>query len=215
MTPGNRGPEPTRIAVFAKAPVAGQVKTRLVPLLGADGAAALHAGLVRRSLATACEARLGPVELWCAPDARHPFFERCAEQFHVGLRVQEGADLGSRMADALARGLEAGTPTVIIGSDCPSLAVADLREAATALASHAVAIAPAEDGGYVLVGASRRVDAIFESIAWGSAAVMGQTRARLAQQGIDWRELPARWDVDRPEDYARLKREGRLDEVMS
>ena len=209
-------PEPrARVAVFAKAPVAGQVKTRLAPLLGPEGAAALHAGLVRQALSTALNAHLGPVELWCAPDASHAFFARCAEQFGVALHGQVGADLGARMAAAFDAGLREGERVIVIGSDCPALEAADLRAAAEALASAPVAIAPAEDGGYVLIGLARRVPELFRDIAWGQASVMARTRARLEESGIRWKELATRWDVDRPEDYARLQREGRLSEVLS
>jgi rSAM/selenodomain-associated transferase 1 len=212
----NAPPEPrARIAVFAKAPVPGQVKTRLAPLLGADGAAALHAGLVRQALSAATRSRLGAVELWCAPDALHPFFERCAQQFGVALHRQEGGDLGERMKHAIAQGLAHGEPVIVIGSDCPGLDAADLRAAAEALRAHEVAIAPAEDGGYVLIGMSRLVAEAFDGIAWGEPSVMAHTRARLAPRALTWKELPARWDVDRPEDYLRLQREGRLAEVLS
>ena len=93
MTSSAPRPEAVRIAVFAKAPVPGAVKTRL-SLLGPEGAAGLHAGLVRHALSTAVQARLGEVELWCAPDETHPFFARCASEFGATLRRQEGADLG-------------------------------------------------------------------------------------------------------------------------
>lgn len=205
----------TRVAVFAKAPVPGVVKTRLAPLLGPEGAAALHAGLVRQALSTAAMAGLGPVELWCAPDESHPFFQRCAELFALTLHRQAGADLGQRMHVAFAAGLASGDRVVLIGSDCPVLDAADLREAARALETHDAAIAPAEDGGYVLIALSKPIPELFTGIAWGSAAVMGATRARLAASGARWKELPMRWDVDRPEDYARLQSEGRLAEVLS
>jgi rSAM/selenodomain-associated transferase 1 len=200
-----------RIAVFARAPVPGEVKTRLAPLLGPEGAAALHSGLVRHALSTAAQSRIGPVELWCTPDEKHPFFERCATEFNATLLPQEGADLGARMVAAFAR----GTPLVLIGSDCPVLESADLVEAAKALSRNEAVIAPAEDGGYVLIGLARPLDALFAGVSWGSSAVMGQTRTRLAELGIKWKELATRWDVDRPEDYARLQSEGRLDEVLS
>lgn len=207
-------PEPrARVAVFAKAPVPGQVKTRLAALLGAEGAAELHARLVRHALATASQARVGPVELWCSPDESHPFFARCAELFALSLHRQAGKDLGARMHGAFLDGLGAGGRMIIIGSDCPALEAADLRAAAEALATHEAAIAPAEDGGYVLVGLSRPMPELFVGMEWGTAAVMARTRERLA--GSRWKELPGRWDVDRPEDYARLQREGRLAEVMS
>ncbi|QJR16640.1 TIGR04282 family arsenosugar biosynthesis glycosyltransferase [Usitatibacter palustris] len=211
MTPAARAPDAPRVTVFAKAPVAGEVKTRLVPLLGAEGAAALHAGLVRQALSIASQARLGPVELWCAPDETHPFFERCAAQFGATLHRQRGADLGARMHAAFA----AGTPRLLIGSDCPALSAADLHAAWGALTKCEAVFAPAEDGGYVLVGLARPQPSLFEGVNWGTAAVMTQTRARLEAGRIKWHELATLWDVDRPEDYARLQREGRLQEVLS
>jgi len=215
MTSNTPRPEAVRIAVFAKAPVAGEVKTRLAALLGPDAAAGLHAGLVRHALSTAVQSRVGAVELWCAPDANHPFFERCARDFGATLAPQEGADLGERMGKAFAQTLAAGSALIIIGSDCPALRTSHLRAAAAALHSHDAVIAPAEDGGYVLVGLSRKVPALFEGIEWGASAVMGETRRKLAASDIAWKELATLWDVDRPEDYARLQREGLLAEVLS
>jgi hypothetical protein len=212
MTPSAPPPEPAGVAVFAKAPVAGEVKTRLVSLLGPDGAAGLHAGLVRQALATAVESRLGPVELWCAPNEAHPFFQRCADEFGARLRTQRGEDLGARMHHAFE---QRSGPLVLIGSDCPALAPEDLRRAAAALNDHDAAIAPAEDGGYVLVALARPLAAIFEDVAWGSAAVMVQTRARFAAAGARCKELATLWDVDRPEDYARLQSSGLLRAVLS
>jgi len=213
MTSNARRPEATRIAVFAKAPVAGEVKTRLAAILGPEGAAGLHAGLVRHAISTAVQSRVGAVELWCAPDESHPFFERCAREFGVALRRQQGVDLGERMRRAVDAALASGEAIVVIGSDCPALAVADLRDAAEALRTHDAVIAPAEDGGYVLIGLSASVPGLFDGIAWGGSAVMAATRARLAD--ATWKELATRWDVDRPEDYARLAREGLLQEVLS
>lgn len=215
MTSNAPPPEAVRIAVFAKAPVPGAVKTRLAMLLGADGAASLHAGLVRHALATAVAARVGPVELWCAPDESHAFFAACAAQFGARLRRQVGDDLGARMRHAFETVLAEGSSLVLIGSDCPAITPALLRAAAAALQEGPVAIAPAEDGGYVLIALSRPCPQLFEGVQWGSAAVMAQSRARLAQARLAWRELPVLWDVDRPEDYARLQREGLLAEVLS
>ena len=208
MTSNARPPEPTRIAVFAKAPIPGEVKTRLAALLGAEGAAELHARLVMRALATAVEARVGEVELWCSPDEHHPFFTRCADRFGVRLRRQQGGDLGERMGFAFHRSLAAGRPLVAIGSDCPALAPSDLVAAAEALATHDAVVAPAEDGGYVLVGLARRVPGIFDGITWGSSSVMDDTRRRLESAGTRWKLMPTLWDVDRPEDYVRLQGAG-------
>jgi rSAM/selenodomain-associated transferase 1 len=204
-----------RVAVFARAPVPGQVKTRLQPLLGADGAAALQAGLVRRALSTALAAGVGEVELHCAPDERHEFFARCAERFRVRLVAQRGADLGERMRASFDRAFDDGTALVLIGSDCPALAPGDLRAARDALRATPAVIAPAEDGGYVLVGLSQPVPGLFEDVAWGTAAVLRQTRKRFEAAGVRCAEIRELWDVDRPEDYARLQAEGLLAEVLS
>ena len=205
MTSSVRPPEAPAIAVFAKAPVAGEVKTRLVATLGAQGAAHLHERLVERALATAFAARLGDVALWCAPDTSHSFFERCATRFGVALRRQRGADLGARMHDAFA---SSAGPLLLIGSDCPALTPRDLQASAEALRTNDAVFVPAEDGGYVLAGLARPDQRLFSNIPWGTAAVMARTRERLSAAAIRWRELPALWDVDRPEDYARLQEAG-------
>jgi len=211
MTPDDPPPE-AAIAVFAKAPVPGEVKTRLAGVLGMDAAASLHTGLVRHALATAVHARLGPVSLWCTPDASHSFFERCAAEFGVRLEVQQGADLGERMARAFER---ARTPLLVIGADCPALTQRHLAEAAASLRDADAVFVPAEDGGYVLVGLARPVRGLFDEIPWGTAAVMARTRDRLQRARARWVELDPLWDVDRPDDYARLQREGLLAEVLS
>jgi rSAM/selenodomain-associated transferase 1 len=210
MTSNARADHGTRIAIFARAPVPGEAKTRLIALLGAEGAALLHAQLLVHAIRTAIASDLGPVELWCAPDCDHPFFVQCAQDLGVSLRTQQGADLGRRMACAFAAALCENAPLVVIGSDCPALTPEKLREAAQALQTYEVVVAPAEDGGYVLIGLSAPDPGLFEDMAWGSALVMSETRARLARAGTRWKELETLWDIDRPEDYARLEREGWL-----
>jgi rSAM/selenodomain-associated transferase 1 len=211
MTPNAPAADAPRIAVFAKAPVAGEVKTRLAAALGAERAARVHAGLVEHALATAALARPALLELWCAPDAAHPFFARCAQRFGCSLRVQEGGDLGARMAHAFA----ASAPLVLIGSDCAALTPAHLLRAWHALRTHDAVFAPAEDGGYVLVALSRPRPALFRSNAWSEASVMRETRERLAAAGLRGLELETLWDVDRPEDFRRLLQSGLLAELAA
>lgn len=196
-----------RIMVFAKAPTPGEVKTRLVPALGAAGAAALQRRLILRTLRTAAAAGLGTNELWCAPGSGDPFLAACASEHGFSLHAQGEGDLGTRMARALESALANGTPGLLIGCDCPVLTAAYLREAAAALAQGEDAVfGPVEDGGYVLVGASRApVADLFREVPWGTAAVMQATRARLARGGWRWRELAPLWDLDRPEDLERLR----------
>jgi uncharacterized protein len=181
------------IIVFAKAPVPGAAKTRLIPALGAWGAARLHARLVRQAVRTALASGCGPVEVHGS--ARHSFFRSLKTRF----RLQRGRDLGERMHHALSRNPGA----ILIGTDCPALTAADLRRATRLLRSGAeVVIAPAEDGGYALIGARRVPVELFRDIAWGSSSVYDETVKRL--KPYRWRALRTVWDVDRPEDLPRL-----------
>jgi hypothetical protein len=185
------------IMVFAKAPLPGQVKTRLVPRLGEWRAARLHARLILRTIDTAFAARCGAVELHGT--RRHSFFKR----LKVGFRLQRGDDLGERMHYALSK---AKKPAILIGSDCPALTPADLRRAARWLRGGAdVVLAPAEDGGYALIGSRRISLSLFQGIAWGGEDVYEETVNRLDRAGYRWRALRRVWDVDRPEDLERLR----------
>jgi len=185
------------IIVFAKAPLPGQAKTRLIPRLGEWRAARLHARLTLHALHTAFAARCGPVELHGT--RKHSFFKN----LKVGFRLQRGRDLGERMCYALSK---AKKPAILIGSDCPALTPADLRRAARWLRGGAdVVLAPAEDGGYALIGARRISLSLFQGIAWGGEDVYAETAKRLDRAGYRWRALRRVWDVDRPEDLERLR----------
>jgi rSAM/selenodomain-associated transferase 1 len=179
--------------------------------MGTAGAAALHKHLVLRILSTAIDAKVGLVDLWCTPSLKHSFFFQCARKFEICLFTQIEGDLGSRMAQAFNETLKKTSQALLIGSDCPSLTADDLREATDAL-RHGIdaVIGPAEDGGYVLIGLRQHTPDLFTRISWGTGSVLDQTRARLRGLGWKWHELPERWDVDRPEDVERLKREGYL-----
>ncbi|MCP5157834.1 MAG: TIGR04282 family arsenosugar biosynthesis glycosyltransferase [Gammaproteobacteria bacterium] len=196
-----------RLLIFAKAPVPGQVKTRLAGRLGACGAANLYKKLLRRTLALAVSARLCPVELWCAPETRHGFFAICRREYGVRLRRQGAGDLGQRMHHALSRALAEGHHAVLLGGDCISLGAAELGEALRQLAAGPEAVlGPASDGGYVLVGLRRPCSRMFQGIVWGTATVMAATHRRLHRTGMQWAELPMGWDVDVPADLRRLRR---------
>ena len=202
------------VAVFARAPVPGQAKTRLIPVLGAAGAAGLQAALIRRAVATATAAAVGPVSLWCAPDCAHPVFTGCGDEFGIELVPQHGPDLGARMRHAFEV-LCARQPALLIGADCPALTAAALHAAAAALRDGDDAVfIPAEDGGYVLVGLARPLAPLFDDIAWGSDRVMAQSRDRMRGAGVRWRELASSWDVDRPEDFARLAASGIMAQAL-
>lgn len=192
------------IAILAKAPTPGLAKTRLIPHLGADGAAALQRWLLQRSVATALTAAIGPVHLWCTPDTEHPDFSRCRSLGPLTLHRQPAGDLGQRMQAAVA-GAAGVAGTLVIGTDCPLLTPDLLARAADCLrAGDDAVVFPAEDGGYVLIGLRRAAPAAFANIPWGSETVMAATRTRLDALGWRWSRPVELWDVDRPADYERL-----------
>jgi len=198
-------PPACAIVVFARAPVPGHTKTRLIPALGAEGAAALHRALLRHALEAASAAAPGRLELWGAGDDPQGELAALAARTGASLHRQPGGELGTRMRTALDAAVARHGSALVIGSDCPWLDADALHEAQAALERHDAVLGPADDGGYVLLG-MRRVDAaLFDDIPWGTGHVLALTRARLASLGWSWHELPSRSDVDRPSDLAALR----------
>jgi rSAM/selenodomain-associated transferase 1 len=192
------------VAILAKAPIPGLAKTRLIPTIGAHAAAVLQERLTERTVESALAAAIGPVTLWCAPDPSHPAFRDLVARHAVTLKRQPAGDLGARMLAAIAA---ANGPALVIGTDCPAFTAENLRAAAMALRDHDVVLIPAEDGGYVLIGASAAHPQLFAGIAWGTGTVLAETRGRIAALGLKASELPALWDVDTASDLARFERE--------
>jgi uncharacterized protein len=193
----------SRLLIFCKAPVVGKVKTRLIPALGAVAATSLHRELASRLMACCQTAMLAPIQLWCAPDITHEFFT------HSGLdcRQQEGANLGERMSHALTAALsEPGVESaILIGTDCVNLDADYLQRAFLRLQCADAVLGPAEDGGYGLIGLSEPAPAVFQNLAWGTAAVCAGTAQHFNAQFANWDLLPMLWDVDRPEDVERYQ----------
>ncbi len=190
------------LAILTKAPIPGQVKTRLMPVLGAEGACRLHERLLRHAVATALAATSPQyITLWTALDHAHPMFRELADRHGLRLRAQPEGDLGERIYVAL-QAMDA--PGVLIGSDCPALTPPLLWRCQAALTDADAVFLPVEDGGYALVGVRRNDRRLFTAIDWGTNRVMAQTRDRT--DGLGWQlACPARlWDVDRPEDLDRL-----------
>lgn len=193
-----------RLLVFARAPLPGATKTRLIPALGPSGAARLQAALLRHALAQAAAAQALELQLWGTGDDPEGVLAAMAAETGASLHEQPRGDLGERMAYALERATADGTPALVVGADCPWLTADVLREAAAMLASADAVLGPAFDGGYVLLGVHRVLRSLFADIEWGSDRVLRATRNRMAEANWYWRELPARPDVDRPEDLAAL-----------
>lgn len=193
------------LLVFARVPVPGEVKTRLAPVLGAEGAAALHRRLLERTLHTARAAGCAPVQLWYAGEPAPGWLAGWTSLPGWSRHAQGPGDLGLRMRQAFESALRGARAAVLVGSDVVSLQAEDLRAAGRALAEGLEAVlAPTADGGYGLIGLRTVHPRLFEGIGWGGPEVARETRARLEELGWRWRELREQWDVDRPEDLARL-----------
>lgn len=193
------------VLVFAKAPVAGTVNTRLIPDIGVEAATELQSELINSRLAALTEQELCKVQLWCAPDDSHDFFQHCKNEYKVDLFKQQGADLGERMSLAIKENLQNYKRVVLIGTDAPSLTVDHIEESIKQLDGNDVVIGPAEDGGYVLIGMSQRCDEIFRSVLWGGDTVLEATRANIRSNNLTRFELEPCWDIDRLKDYQRYK----------
>lgn len=188
------------LLVFAKPVIAGKVKTRLIPALGAQGAADLYQQLHDRVLATAGKAGYAQLQYWHSGDLA----SAAVGPPWVSL-PQRGDNLGERMFNALTTALATHPYAVLIGTDCPSLTRDDLQAAAHSLSADKDAvIGPAEDGGYVLLGVRRVACELFENVEWGTDTVLAGARNAMQALGWSWDELPTRWDVDRPADLRRL-----------
>ncbi|VAW84836.1 hypothetical protein MNBD_GAMMA16-2326 [hydrothermal vent metagenome] len=194
------------IIIFTKAPEAGKVKTRLTPYLKAEQAAVLHRQLVEHTLLTVTRSNKKNVVLWCAPDFHHPFFKECKQKYNVALKNQQGTTLGERIAHAFDETLQHSHFSIILGTDCPILNISTIEQAFKKLQQdYDVVISPAEDGGYALLGLKAPYPALFDGINWGHNNVLSQTRQIIKQAKLHHYELETLWDIDRPEDYERLK----------
>ncbi len=192
------------ILVFAKAPVAGKVNTRLIADIGVQAATALQFDLIYHRLAMLSEANLCDVRLLCAPDQQEKTFLMCKKQYPITLYKQIGDDLGARMFNGIADALQKYKYCIVIGTDAPALGAQKIKQAIDVLHDGTnVVFVPAEDGGYVLVAMTQAYPFLFENISWGSAKVMPQSRNKLRENAISFEELGVCWDVDRLEDYQR------------
>ena len=186
---------------FAREPVPGQVKTRLIPPLGPVGATRLYRALLGVTLEAAAAVPGVHRELWCADGPRDGgVCGRLARRYDMSLRHQPPGDLGRRMEAALAEALTHSERAVLIGSDCPQFNLAYLASAFAALETADAVLGPAADGGYVLIGLRRISPELFADMPWGTGLVLARTRAAL--RGLDWSwvELPTLRDLDVPED---------------
>ncbi|MBM4226942.1 MAG: glycosyltransferase [Gammaproteobacteria bacterium] len=190
------------ILVFARAPVPGTSKTRLIPALGASGAAQLQAQLLARTLDEASKVRDARKVLFADSEESGAWLARRALPTGWQLIVQRGEDLGGRMHEALLAGLATAGAAILIGSDIIDFAAEDLAQGLLALKEGAeVVLGPAADGGYWLVGARVKIPtSLFTGLAWGGAEVYRETCRRCEVLGLRLQQLALRHDIDVPED---------------
>lgn len=192
-----------RLVIFAKAPQPGSAKTRLIPALGAEGAASLAERMLAHILAQA--AQVGPVELCMSPAPGHPAWEKIAIPAAVQRTDQGEGDLGERMARAVHRVTATHCqPVLLMGSDCPGLTAGILRESARQLRAHDAALLPVADGGYVLIGLKSPCPALFDRMAWSTSSVALETLRRMAGLGLTVWLGPLLHDIDEAADLAHL-----------
>lgn len=189
-----------RILIFAKAPVAGSVKTRLIPRLGAAGAADFAGEMLRKTFEEALAVAGAKVELCAAPRADHPAWRGVIPQ-GVETSDQGEGDLGARLSRRAEKAIAAGEHAILIGGDCPSLGRERLTVAIAALDAVDAFIHPALDGGYALLGLRRFSPELFEGIAWSTEQVFGQTLQRIDQLRYSYEIGETLRDVDEPADY--------------
>ena len=194
----------TRIVIFAKAPQPGSVKTRLIPALGAEGAASLARRLLAHVLREALAADVGEVELCMSPACADPAWQGVEITGAVHQTAQGDGDLGARMAHAVRRVTQAlpsaDNPVLLVGTDCPALTALLLRQAAQQLKHHNAVMLPAHDGGYVLLGLKSPCPELFEHMPWSTSAVAPETLRRMAALNMRVWQGPMLHDIDEPAD---------------
>lgn len=190
------------LIIFAKAPVAGSVKTRLFSHYSPEKAAVIHRQLLEYTVSNLCRLPSIDVQLHCAPDLSHNFFQYLRAQYKINLVEQSEGDLGQKMSHALFNALLDYKAAVLIGSDVPAIDADLVFEAFNTLLNNPTVIAPAEDGGYVLVGLTTPQPTMFDQIEWGTDKVLQQTIDQLSPQIPIL--LDTLWDVDRAEDVERF-----------
>ena len=206
-----------RLILFARYPVPGQAKTRLIPALGPEGAARLHRRLtehaVRLARAAGSSRRVG-VTICCTGAPLRDFRRWLGAD--LAFASQSSGDLGARLRHAFSSAFRGGARRVVVfGADIPDLSPEILLQSFEDLGAHDVVLGPAADGGYYLIGVKRAAPELFSGISWGTALVREQTRAAIGRRGLSVAELPTLGDVDLPGDLTTLREDARFAGIWS
>jgi rSAM/selenodomain-associated transferase 1 len=196
----------TAVVIMAKQPQPGAVKTRLCPPLSPQAAAALYRAFLLDKIAQVGRLKAACPVIAYTPDTARPYFTDIAPQFL--LLPQQGDGLGARLANTFAHLFATGyTGVLAIDSDTPTLPTDFLQQAVAriTLSQYDVVLGPSADGGYYLIGLRALHRELFEDMPWSTAAVMPETRRRAALKGLTVADLPVWFDIDTPEELARLR----------
>ena len=184
----------TLIQLFARPPVEGRVKTRLIPALGSEKALAVYRHCLQYNLSLVGNSGFDH-QLWLSESDHSGEFDN--QRVHL----QQGADLGARMLHAMHSGLDDYRRVILIGSDCLDLSVGLLHQVDARLSQAELVLVPAEDGGYVLIAARKSIHPrLFEGIPWGTPRVLEQTKARIDELECNAFLFNSLRDIDRVED---------------
>ncbi len=197
-----------RLLVFTKVPELGKVKTRMQALYPAEFSLQLHTHLLDYFLSQCANTHVLPIDLWLS-GSLDSFNQQFPIFSHINQYLQQGEDLGARMAFAIKSALNnkerLSEGFILVGTDCPFVNQAYLLQACETLKNHDVVVGPASDGGYVLLGLKKNSQTLFEEIHWGSEKVLEQTLSAIVKEGLSYYLLPTLDDIDRPEDLSKLE----------
>lgn len=194
------------LILFAKQPVAGEVKTRLQPQYTPEQAANIAQYLIETSAVNAVNYWAGPVSIYASPDITHPIFRRLAEQYGLKLYRQKGKDLGLRMHAAIKEGIKRHGAAAVMGCDIPHCPQSVLENAFSLMANKHAVLGPTNDGGYYFVGMAEPHVELFTDIEWGTTKVLSTILERSTQLGLDMHLLSMLRDLDTPEDISIVAR---------
>ncbi len=190
----------THIIIFAKAPIAGFAKTRLIPALGEQGAASLAKQLLDYAVCEALSSKVKSVEICVTPAIEHAYWHDINLPHDVAISSQGEGDLGQRMARAAKRALDRHQYVLLMGTDCPELTQLLINYAIEVLACHDACLAPVLDGGYALMGLSAFDSSLFQDIPWSTDQVSALTLERFRMLGWQVAHLKELHDIDEAED---------------
>ena len=195
----------TCLVIFAKAPIIGKVKTRLIPALGAEGACEFYQEMAHNIIVNLAESEICQVKIYSHLDSTHQFFKDLEISNALKVYPQHGNNLGERMFQAIKNSLINFSKVIVIGTDCPEYSAYYLESAIQALDRKDVVIGPATDGGYVLIGMKTAEPHVFARINWGGKTVLDNTVERIVESSLSYELLSPLHDIDVPADLKHLK----------